>query len=184
MPRDRWTLEHGSGHAGLVCWTVFGGTEVGTKDLPLCVMMGTPGWAVCVPIIPHSVPVLTCPREFLRAINHFATTLTEMFLSSSDFELQVGGCCLNPAVGRGPSLVPSPLCHQPGTHPCASIAALEQLFPPGRGFPHPGVPAVGELLPGQTPQYPGQVSPHPARPATPRVPAPGCHHATRPGILG
>lgn len=37
MPRDRWTLEHGSGHAGLVCWTVFGGTEVGTKDLPaLC----------------------------------------------------------------------------------------------------------------------------------------------------
>ncbi|KAF4791279.1 hypothetical protein TURU_131969 [Turdus rufiventris] len=28
-------------------------------------------------------------REFLRAINHFATTLTEMFLSSSDFELQL-----------------------------------------------------------------------------------------------
>ncbi|XP_059701466.1 dedicator of cytokinesis protein 2-like isoform X2 [Haemorhous mexicanus] len=28
-------------------------------------------------------------REFLRAINHFATTLTEMFLSNSDFELQL-----------------------------------------------------------------------------------------------
>ncbi|NWS80985.1 DOCK2 protein, partial [Toxostoma redivivum] len=28
-------------------------------------------------------------REFLRAINHFATTLTEMFLSDSDFELQL-----------------------------------------------------------------------------------------------
>ena len=30
-------------------------------------------------------------REFLRAINQFATTLTEMFLSSSSFELQVRG---------------------------------------------------------------------------------------------
>ncbi|NXC88556.1 DOCK2 protein, partial [Cercotrichas coryphoeus] len=39
-------------------------------------------------------------REFLRAINHFATTLTEMFLSNSDFELQVGGCCLSPASGQ------------------------------------------------------------------------------------
>ncbi|XP_063257401.1 dedicator of cytokinesis protein 2-like [Prinia subflava] len=28
-------------------------------------------------------------REFLRAINHFATTLTEMFLSNSNFELQL-----------------------------------------------------------------------------------------------
>uniref|UniRef100_A0A8C3Y0B4 Dedicator of cytokinesis 2 n=1 Tax=Catharus ustulatus TaxID=91951 RepID=A0A8C3Y0B4_CATUS len=28
-------------------------------------------------------------REFLRAINHFASTLTEMFLSNSDFELQL-----------------------------------------------------------------------------------------------
>ncbi|NXE30111.1 DOCK2 protein, partial [Ardeotis kori] len=28
-------------------------------------------------------------REFLRAINHFATTLTEMFLSDSSFELQL-----------------------------------------------------------------------------------------------
>ncbi|NWY65785.1 DOCK2 protein, partial [Erithacus rubecula] len=28
-------------------------------------------------------------REFLRAINHFATTLTEMFLHNSDFELQL-----------------------------------------------------------------------------------------------
>lgn len=47
---------------------------------------------------PHSV--LTRPREFLRAINHFATTLTEMFLSNSNFELQVGGLCLSPALGQ------------------------------------------------------------------------------------
>uniref|UniRef100_A0A8C5TUC6 C2 DOCK-type domain-containing protein n=1 Tax=Malurus cyaneus samueli TaxID=2593467 RepID=A0A8C5TUC6_9PASS len=40
-------------------------------------------------------------REFLRAINQFAVTLTEMFLSNSNFELQVGGHCLNPGSGHG-----------------------------------------------------------------------------------
>lgn len=44
--------------------------------------------------------VLTRPREFLRAINQFATTLTEMFLSNGDFELQVGGHYLSPASGQ------------------------------------------------------------------------------------
>lgn len=102
MPQGGWTLEHGSGHAGLVLWTAFGCTEVGTKDLsPLCVMVvgtwmvGTPGWA--------DAALTQCsltPREFLRAINHFATTLTEMFLSNSNFELQVGGLCLSPALGQ------------------------------------------------------------------------------------
>lgn len=30
---------------------------------------------------------------------------------------------------------------------CASLPkAVEQLLPPGRGLPHPGVPAAGELL--------------------------------------
>lgn len=51
----------------------------------------------------------TVPREFLRAINHFATTLTEMFLSNSDFELQVGGWhCLSPGgSGADPAVPPS-----------------------------------------------------------------------------
>lgn len=44
--------------------------------------------------------MLTRPREFLRAINQFGTTLTERFLSNSNFELQVGGRCLSPALGQ------------------------------------------------------------------------------------
>ncbi|NWQ83947.1 DOCK1 protein, partial [Columbina picui] len=59
-------------------------------------------------------------REFLRAINHFAVTLTEMFLSNSSFELQVSGCCLCPmGTGRGP---------QPGIHPMISLQLWNNYF--------------------------------------------------------
>lgn len=178
MPRGRWALEHGSGRAGLVRWAVFGCTEWAQRishPSPLWDDAGDTRLGRARQCCPHSGPALTTPREFLRAINHFATTLTEMFLSDSDFELQVGGRCPSPASGQVGQERTHP-CPEPGTHPRASsTAALEQLFPPGRGFPHPGLPAAGELLPGQAQQDPGQVSPHPA---------PGCHRATRSGILG
>lgn len=111
MPQSRWTLEHGSGRAGLVRWTVFGCAEVGTKDLPPPPLLWDNGGHVddghtrlgsglADAALTQHPPPLT-PREFLRAINQFATTLTEMFLSNSDFELQVGGHCLSPGSGQG-----------------------------------------------------------------------------------
>lgn len=63
--------------------------------LPLCCGL----WAVPSAQHPHH----SC-REFLRAINQFATTLTEKFLSSSSFELQVRGH--RPGPDRGGSDVP------------------------------------------------------------------------------
>lgn len=127
---------------------------------------GTLGWDMRT----WDLSVHSPHREFLRAINHFAATLTETFLSDSSFELQVSSCCLCPAgtgwgpgpahgaVGEGLGCPPWPLCSPAGHSPCVFTAALEQLFPPRRGFPHPGLTAAGELLPGQAQQHPGQVS--------------------------
>lgn len=76
---------------------------------------------------PAQRPCCGCScREFLRAINQFATTLTEMFLSSSSFELQVRGhhphprrglqgAC--PACGAAASRPSSPCATPPGTCP-------------------------------------------------------------------
>jgi len=50
---------------------------------------GLGGWQCCCPRLSARWPL--AHREFLHAINQFAMTLTEEFLSNSSFELQVSG---------------------------------------------------------------------------------------------
>ncbi|NXB42684.1 DOCK2 protein, partial [Leucopsar rothschildi] len=114
-----WTLEHGSGCAGLVCWTV---SPLPQSHYVACMatilsQMDKDHYSTYIQAFPSRpelmdflmetfilfkdligktvypsdwvVMNMVQNREFLRAINHFATTLTEMFLSDSDFELQL-----------------------------------------------------------------------------------------------